>query len=470
MAHIRVFKHYLHLPFVVLGLLESFAYIAAVYLAVEIRLSIAELPSAHTIIDILPAALVYSYTMLLCMNAMGVYQAKIKEGNSGMLLRTFMAFAIGAAIYPFFYYISSDTFGLLWRSVLVLALVFSLVLVLIVRACFYLLVSDDAFKRRIIVLGAGKKAKALYGKFTTEDEKKGFVIKGFCPVDDENIEVPSELLVSGKYGLKNLATAMGVDEIVIAVDNRRKTLPMSELMDCKMDGIEVVDAVRFYERETRKVPLEMISPSWFIFSDGFIQSSFGAWLKRAFDILVSLVVLALTWPVMVVTAIAIKMEDGWAHPVFYKQMRVGLNGEPFFVLKFRSMIVDAEKEGKAVWATKNDARITRVGNVIRKYRIDELPQVFNVLKGDMAFVGPRPERPAFVDQLSRKINFYNERHRVKPGITGWAQLCFAYADSEEDSMEKLRYDLYYIKNQSLLLDAIIILQTLEVVLFKKGAH
>ncbi|MCP5160702.1 MAG: TIGR03013 family PEP-CTERM/XrtA system glycosyltransferase [Hahellaceae bacterium] len=470
MAHIRVFKHYLHLPFVMLGLLESIAYIAAVYLAVEVRFSLADLASVHNFEKVLPSALVYSYTMLLCMNAMGVYQAKIKEGNTGMLLRTIVAFIIGSAIYPFFYYLSSDTFGVLWRSVLLLATGFSLVLVVLVRTCFYTFVDDNLFKRKVIIFGAGVKAKALFNSFQTEDDKKGFVVQGFCAIDDETVHVDSQLVINYKYGLKNLVTSMGIDEVVIAVDDRRKKLPMDELMDCKMDGIEITDGAKFFERETRKVSLDMISPSWFIFSEGFNLSSASAWLKRGFDILVSLVVLSLTWPFMLITAIAIKWEDGWKHPIFYKQTRIGLNGLPFDVIKFRSMIVDAEKEGKAIWASKNDARITRVGNIIRKYRIDELPQIFNVLMGSMAFVGPRPERPTFVAQLSQKIPYYDERHRVKPGITGWAQLCFAYADSEEDSQEKLRYDLYYIKNQSLMLDALIILQTLEVVLFKKGAH
>jgi exopolysaccharide biosynthesis polyprenyl glycosylphosphotransferase len=189
-----------------------------------------------------------------------------------------------------------------------------------------------------------------------------------------------------------------------------------------------------------------------------------------FDVIASFLLLMVAWPFILLTILAIKLEDGWGAPVLYKQVRVGLNGQPFDVMKFRSMRTDAEKAGQAIWATQNDSRITRVGNVIRKYRIDELPQLFNVFRGDMAFVGPRPERPVFVEKLAKNIPYYNERHRVKPGITGWAQLCFAYADNEEDSKEKLRYDLYYIKNNSLLLDILILLQTVEVVLFKKGAH
>lgn len=470
MAHIRVFKHYLHIPFVILGLLESLAYILAVYVAVWLRIKIADLDWQHDFSEILPSALVYAYTMLLCMNAMGVYQSKLKEGNTGMLLRTIVAFAIGSAIFPFFYYLSSDIFGVLWRSVLLIAAFLSLFFIVVVRGLFYALVDESIFKRKILVLGAGTRAASLLADFHSADDTKGFELKGFCPIQDETVRVPEHQLLAPSYGIKNLCTSLGVDEIVIAADDRRKRLPLDELMECKLEGIEIIEGHKFCERESRKVALEMISPSWFIFSDGFNVSSVGARLKRAFDVFTSLLLLAVTWPVMLITALAIKLEDGWSQPIFYKQTRVGLNGKQFGVIKFRSMITDAEKGGQAIWASKNDARITKVGNITRKYRIDELPQLFNVLRGDMAFVGPRPERPVFVEQLSEKIAYYNERHRVKPGITGWAQLCAEYADSEESSEDKLRYDLYYIKNQSLLLDALIILQTIEVVLFKKGAH
>ena len=470
MAHVRLFKHYLHIPFIILGLLESFAYMAAMFLAVYARLYIGDLEWNHNPLEILPGALVYAFTMLICMNAMGVYQAKLKEGLTGMLIRTMVAFAIGSLIFPLFYYLASDLFGIVWRSVLVLAAVFALLLVGLVRGLFYLLVDDDLFKKRVMILGAGHRAKALMDDFQNSDANKGFILEGFYPLGDEEVVVPSEMLLPYGNSIKEVATRHGVEEIVIAAADRRKKLPLDELMSCKLEGLHIIDAHTFCEREMRKVALEMISPSWFIFSDGFQMSTFSAKAKRCFDIAVSLLLLAFVWPLMLITAIFIKLEDGWKAPLFYQQIRVGLDDIPFAVNKFRSMIVAAESNGEAVWASKNDSRITRVGNVIRKYRVDELPQLFNVLKGDMAFVGPRPERPVFVETLGEKIPFYKERHRVKPGITGWAQLCFAYAESEEDSAEKLRYDLYYIKNQSLLLDILIIMQTLEVVLFKKGAQ
>ena len=207
-----------------------------------------------------------------------------------------------------------------------------------------------------------------------------------------------------------------------------------------------------------------------VFSDGFVHNTWRSGTKRIFDILASLALLALVWPILLITTLAIWIDSGFNGPILYRQCRVGLDGSPFDVLKFRSMYTDAEKSGEAVWASKDDPRITRVGNVIRKTRIDELPQLMNVLRGNMSFVGPRPERPEFVEELIEDITFYDHRHRVKPGITGWAQLCYPYGASVDDSKEKLQYDLYYLKNHSILLDMIILLQTVEVVLIGDGAR
>lgn len=225
----------------------------------------------------------------------------------------------------------------------------------------------------------------------------------------------------------------------------------------------------FIERESGKVDVDLLHPSWVIFSDGFVGNTFSDITKRGFDIAAASLLLFLVWPIMAITAFLIGISSRFRDPVLYSQERVGLNGENFEVMKFRSMRTDAEKGG-AVWAKQDDPRVTRIGAVIRKTRIDELPQLFNVLKGDMSFVGPRPERPVFVNELSEQINFYAERHRVKPGITGWAQLCYPYGASVDDSREKLQYDLYYLKNQSILLDLIILLQTVKVVLVGEGAR
>jgi exopolysaccharide biosynthesis polyprenyl glycosylphosphotransferase len=214
----------------------------------------------------------------------------------------------------------------------------------------------------------------------------------------------------------------------------------------------------------------VLHPSWLIFSTGFRRDPLREATRRSFDFLASAALLAVASPFILLTALAIKLEDGWSAPALYRQTRVGLLGNNFEIMKFRSMRIDAEKDGKAQWATENDDRVTRVGRFIRKTRIDELPQIFNVFRGDMSFVGPRPERPQFVEQLSEKIPYYRERHWVKPGITGWAQLCYAYGASEADAAEKLQFDLFYVKNHGLLFDMMILVQTAEVILLGKGAR
>jgi sugar transferase (PEP-CTERM system associated) len=243
-----------------------------------------------------------------------------------------------------------------------------------------------------------------------------------------------------------------------------------ELLDARLSGIDVVDLLEFLERETGKIRVDLVSPGWLIFSPGFRRSQFKEFAKRVMDAVVCGSLLVVSWPIMLLIGLAIKIEDGLSAPVIYKQFRVGQNSRNFNVLKFRSMREDAEKDGKAVWATENDSRVTRVGNFLRNSRLDELPQVFNVLAGQMSVVGPRPERPEFVSELQENIPYYAERHVVKPGVTGWAQLKYSYGASEEDAIEKLQYDLYYIKNQTLLLDFLIIVQTVEVVLWGKGAR
>jgi sugar transferase (PEP-CTERM system associated) len=277
------------------------------------------------------------------------------------------------------------------------------------------------------------------------------------------------LRTNGK-SITDIAIEKGAEEIVIAMDDRRGNLPVRELLDARLSGIDVVDLLEFLERETGKIRVDLVSPGWLIFSPGFRRSQFKEIAKRAMDAIVCGALLMVSWPIMLLIGLAIKIEDGLSAPVIYKQFRVGQNSRNFNVLKFRSMREDAEKDGKAVWATENDSRVTRVGNFLRNSRLDELPQVFNVLAGQMSVVGPRPERPEFVSELQENIPYYAERHVVKPGVTGWAQLKYSYGASEEDAIEKLQYDLYYIKNQTLLLDFLIIVQTVEVVLWGKGAR
>ncbi|MFE8071650.1 TIGR03013 family PEP-CTERM/XrtA system glycosyltransferase [Marinobacteraceae bacterium S3BR75-40.1] len=470
MAHVRVFRHYIHLPFAILGLLDFLSLVSTFYVATFFRF----FGDVDLLLDswtyVLPSAIVFGLTNLIVMLALGVHQAHVEEGLSGLMLRTIMALILSLPLSTMAYLAFPDW---LWYmsgdGVLASASVFGFFLLGILRSIFFALVGDDAFKRRVLVLGAGFRANQLFDDLRSPLNRKGFTLLGFVPNQESKVEVPAKSVLNITGSLHDYAVKHAVDEIVVAVDDRRAGLPLEDLVECKMEGVYVLDGANFYERESRKVALEMITPSWLVFSDGFNLSSVSGFGKRAMDLVASLALLAVASPFMLLTTLAIKLEDGWRAPILYSQERVGLNGKSFYVHKFRSMRPDAEKGG-AVWAKKHDDRVTKVGAFIRKVRIDELPQIFNVIKGEMAFVGPRPERPVFVEQLAEKIPYYNERHRVKPGITGWAQLCFAYAESEEDSREKLRYDLYYIKNQSLLLDLLIILQTVEVVLFKKGAH
>ena len=293
---------------------------------------------------------------------------------------------------------------------------------------------------------------------------------GFIAFPDEASQLVDKSLIVDSYSnLNDLTEELKIDEIVIALDDKRKGMPLDDLLDCKMSGTTIMDLLEFHEREQGIISLDNVYPSWLVFSDGFAQGGLRELGKRLFDLVASMLLLLVAWPFMVLTVLAIFLEDGIRKPVFYRQTRVGENNENFSVLKFRSMKIDAEKNG-AQWAQKKDSRVTTVGKFIRKCRIDELPQIFNVLKGEMSFVGPRPERPEFVEGFEQRIPYYRERHRVKPGITGWAQLCYPYGANEHDTIQKLQYDLYYVKNYSLFLDLSIMLNTVEVILWGKGAR
>ncbi|ABC29500.1 Sugar transferase involved in lipopolysaccharide synthesis [Hahella chejuensis KCTC 2396] len=469
MAHVRIFRHYIHLPYIIMGVADLVVLGAVFYCGVFFRY----FGEINFFLDnyqvAIPEALTFALVNLIIMIAMGVYPAKTQEGMSGMMLRTIFSILMSAAGLSFLFYVTESWLWYFGKGVLALSSVLAIFILGISRSLFLFFANEQSFKRNVLVLGAGNRASNLYEDLKEPLDRRGVELMGFVPGLDEELKVPEPKVLRIPGTLKDYILNHPVDEIVIALDDRRKKLPLDDLLECKMEGVHIVDAPTFLEREGRKVALDLIQPSWMIFADGFGAVSTRSITKRGFDILSSLSLLLVTWPIMLLTVLAIKLEEGWSAPVLYKQERVGLNGRPFPVMKFRSMRVDAEKHG-AVWAQKNDTRVTRVGGFIRKVRIDELPQIFNVLLGDMAVVGPRPERPIFVEKLSEKIPYYNERHRVKPGITGWAQLCFAYADSEEDTKEKLRYDLYYIKNQSLLLDLIVLIQTVEVILFKKGSR
>lgn len=324
--------------------------------------------------------------------------------------------------------------------------------------------------RRALLVGSGSLAADIWQEINTTWDR-GYDVRGVV-VPEKEPPAPGQFdrahVYTGFDDLFELVRAEKADSLIVAFDERRNVLPIEALLDCKLRGIRVIDGESFYEKISGKILVEKIKPSWLIFSEGFIRSKLLRRIKRGIDLLMSAILLVLTAPLLFVVALAIKLET--PGPVIFSQERVGEYGRPFSLHKFRSMRKDAEKESGPVWAGEDDPRITRVGKVIRKCRFDELPQLWNVFRGDMSFVGPRPERPFFVDQLKQKIRYYNERFTVKPGVTGWAQIRRGYGASDEDALEKLKYDLFYIKHMSPFMDLLIILQTAKTVLLGRGAR
>jgi sugar transferase (PEP-CTERM system associated) len=338
----------------------------------------------------------------------------------------------------------------------------------LVRYAFARLVDDDAFKLRVLVWGAGKRAATIANHLRRRADQRGFKNLGYISAPGDDIQVPAGELLQYDGDLMGFVMRHRVDEIVEAMDDRRRGFPNAFLRDCRLRGIAVRDIVPFLERESGRVRVELARPSWLIYSNGFHSDLFRLAVKRVFDVCIAVAVLILAAPIALLTAAAIFLED--RGPIFYSQLRTGRNGRPFRMLKFRSMSLNAEPNGEPVWARRDDPRVTRVGAFIRKVRIDELPQVWNVLTGSMSFVGPRPERPSFVQSLSNSIPFYAERHYVKPGITGWAQVRYPYGASESDAQEKLGYDLYYVAHHNLAFDVMVLLQTVEIVLLRIGSR
>ena len=320
---------------------------------------------------------------------------------------------------------------------------------------------------RVLIFGSGKAAVVVADTLRQSDPN--VLIVGFVPGPNEDTPaVPQDELLHGD-SLTHIAQQHHVDEIVVALTERRSgSMPLRQLLDCKIFGIKVYDISTHFEKTLGQIRIDYLNAGWLIFGDGFNQGVARGAVKRVFDVLCTLGLIVASAPVMVLTTVLIKLGD--RGPVLYTQERVGLNGKTFNVAKFRSMRTDAEKDGKPRWATTNDDRVTRIGKIIRRLRIDELPQLFNVLRGEMSLVGPRPERPFFVEQLTQEIPYFAVRHSVKPGVTGWAQVRYQYGATLEDSQEKLQYDLYYVKNHSLFLDAAILLETVSVVLTGKGAR
>ena len=449
---------------------EALLLVAAVFLAVYLRFFASDMPlQAYTTIWLQSLrAGVFAVTLILGMTAMGLYQTHLRETLFGTLARQAIGFLIGTfGMLVVFYVVPQLEIG---RGVLALALLFGFVFVAGLRVLSERMIDVEALKQRVLVLGSGERAGLIETRLRRQSDRRNFRLVGYVACGNESPAVTADKLIVPEGPLAEWALLNRIDEIVFGPDDRRGGLPMQDLLQCKQFGIEVTDLVSFFEREAGKIKLGLTDPSWLVFSGGFDSSLGRKMSKRAMDVVASLAVLAVTWPMLVLVALAIRLESGRGQPILYRQERVGLMGSTFHLVKFRSMRTDAEKDGVARWAGRNDDRITRVGRIIRRTRLDELPQLWNILRGDMSIVGPRPERPEFVSSLDTEIRYYPLRHCVRPGLAGWAQLRYAYGATRQDAEEKLKYDLFYVKNHNMVFDLLILIQTFEVVVFGRGVR
>ena len=462
----QLFRYHIPTEFVLLAIIEFMALILSLYLALELRF-LGDGWKAY-FGAFWPKAISYALLMQLSLLAFGVYQRQAGRFADVMMLRIASGLLLGLIPIGVSYYIAPTIF--LGRGVLALAVVISFIFISIIRLYFRSVVKERNLWSRVLVLGSGDSAD-LIRKADKEGELRGLNLVGYVtlPGDKKHNNGDNNIVLDGP--LVKYVEEKDIDEIVLAVDDRRNAgLPAQDLLDCKMSGVDIHDLITFFERRSGKIRLDILNPSWLYLSDGFYESTFRRAIKRSFDIFAVLLLLPLALPLMLFAVIAVFVESKGRGSVLYHQTRVKQDGRPFQIYKFRSMITDAEKDGVARWASANDSRITRVGALMRKARLDELPQLFNVLKGDMSFVGPRPERPEFVAELAKTVPYYEERQRVKPGLTGWAQIRYPYGNTDKDALEKLQYDLYYVKNYSIFLDLLILLQTAEVVMLGKGAR
>ena len=461
---IRLFKHYVPNAVLLLGLLD----IVMLFLAAELGWT----SRAHQIGMLvepiqtrIPQLLSFAVSLEFAMIAVGVYGVDALQSLRFASARLIVAVSLGViCLSVLFFFFPAITF---WRSNLLYSMGIAVGLLIGLRILLGKTLGGQVFKRRIVVLGAGARAARL--KALAQKPGAGFVVVGYVSMSESARVIPEAIAREAIYNLADHVVLLNASEVVLALEERRNALPLKDLLRIKTTGVHVNEISTFLERETGRVDLQSVNPSWLIFSDGFSSGRMlSGMFKRLFDIAASLILLLVTLPIILVTAIAVRLES--AGPAFYRQRRVGLYNVGFDMIKLRSMRQDAEAPGKAVWAEKDDPRITRVGRFIRKARIDELPQAWSVLKGEMSFVGPRPERPQFVEDLEQQVPYYAERHMVKPGITGWAQINYPYGASIDDSRQKLEYDLYYAKNYSPFLDLLILLQTIRVVLWPEGAR
>ena len=406
----------------------------------------------------------------LCLYFNDLYDLKITDNLLELGIRLLQALGISAFILAGIYFLFPQL--ILREGIFAISVIFIIVFVILWRLFYMMVLNRGIFNQKIILVGSGELQNKIE-KEIQENKDSGYsvyakVLENSNGNHKENcIDTPC-IIKTGFDGLCELAKDMNIRKIIVAITEKRGTFPTKELLKCRVDGIEILDGNSFYEMLTGKLIVEQINPAWLIFSNGFKKSRTRRFIKRAEDLILSVLLLIILLPLIIIIAILIKLDS--KGPVIFSQERVGKYKKIYRIRKFRSMIADAENKSGPVWAKDDDDRITHVGKWIRKLRIDEIPQIWNVLKGDMSFVGPRPEREFFTNELEKTIPYYRERFSVKPGITGWAQVSYGYGSSVEDAIEKLNYDLFYIKNMSTFMDLMIVLRTIKTVVFGKGAR
>ncbi len=462
---IRIFNHYVSKTASILLILELLMLLGSASVASALWFS--DTRGSFRADNLYLSSLTFALVIIFSMSALGMYQQGSREGLRTTLIRIMPSFALGFALLSALIAVRPEMyFG---RGVSSIIFALGATGVVLTRLVVFKSAESALLEARLMFVGSGALARECLDLACGKNGFHRFQVVGCVPVPGEAVCVAEACLLPAGESLLQMAKRYEVSEIVVTVGNRRSpAFPVRELLACALGGVHIVDAATFFEREACQIRLDSLQPSYLIFGGGFDQSFWRASVKRGFDLLASGLITLATLPLMLLAALAIRLED--RGPVFYQQERVGRDGRPFQVLKFRSMRQDAERDGKPTWAAANDRRITRVGRVIRSLRIDELPQVLNVFKGDMSFVGPRPERAYFVEQLGRDIPYYSVRHTIKPGITGLAQVRYQYGASVEDAVQKLQYDLYYVKNNSLFLDLLILIDTVQVVLLGKGSR
>ena len=461
---IKIFNHYFHK----LTLLQIFFDLGVVVGGVSLTVltQLAGSASAPIASIVVSKALFFAIGILIINSGLGLYDRAhsrtVGQTGARAMLSLCLSLPLSYVILRLSPLRLDDELGFL------LVLVTATALMLVNRVHVIHAKSRVMMRPRVLVYGAGRRAE-LVGKTLKKSDPNVDLVGYYASPNETVKEVSAWGLLSTEKSLTDVVLEHQVDQIVVALSERRGgSMPLRELLDCKLQGVRVVDIATYFEITLGQIRLDAVSAGWLIFGEGFNQGLMRTMIKRIFDIVCATLLILLSLPVMLVAAVLILIESG--SPIFYLQERVGLNGRLFNVVKFRSMRTDAEKDGKPRWASATDDRVTRVGRVIRKLRIDELPQLFSVLGGDMSLVGPRPERPFFVDKLTQEMPYYAVRQSVKPGLTGWAQVRYHYGASIEDSAEKLQYDLYYVKNHSLFLDIVVLFETVGVVLLGKGAQ